>query len=427
MDFGRPMSLRRDTTWNLAGSLVPLVAAAATIPYVLEKLGNEGFGILALIWALVGYFGLFDLGTGRALTYEVSRQAQGSDSKAVGQAIRAGLALTVATGFLGAVLVFFAIAPFAATWFQVGSDLGPVVRSAFEITAYAIVPTTVTSGVRGALEGFRRFPEANLNRGAIGTLMFLVPAATIWLLHGDLRLIAEILVIARIAVCAMGIVQLRQYILTTAPLGLKEIRPLLNFGVWVTLSGIISPLMVYGDRFLISYVLGAHALPLYAIPQEALQRLSIVPAALTSALMPRLTAAPTAASIATMYQANLRRIAMIMLGVCALAATLAYPILAIWISADFADKSIVIVWILCFGLWINSIAQMPFTLLHAMGKPKMTALFHVAELVVYAGLIFGLSKALGLVGAALAWTLRVSGDCILLHLAARNYLVERPR
>src|SRR6266480_4702497 len=143
------MSLKRDTTWNLFGSLIPLAAALVTIPYVLEKLGNEAFGILALIWALVGYFGLFDLGTGRALTYEVSRRAQGSDSKAVGQVIRAGLTLTVATGFFGGILVFFAIAPFAATWFQVGPELGSVVRTAFEITAYAIVPTTVTSGVRG--------------------------------------------------------------------------------------------------------------------------------------------------------------------------------------------------------------------------------------------------------------------------------------
>jgi len=421
------MSLRRDTTWNLAGSLVPLVAAVVTIPYVLGKLGNEAFGILALIWALVGYFGLFDLGTGRALTYEVSKRAQGGDSRALEQTIRAGLALTVATGFFGTVLVFFAIAPFAATWFQVRPELGPVVRSAFEITAWAIVPTTVTSGVRGTLEGFKRFPESNLNRGAIGTLMFVVPAATIWLSQGDLRLIAENLLIARIAVCAMGIVQLRRHIFAMAPLCLKEMRPLINFGIWVTLSGIISPLMVYGDRFLVSYVLGAHALPLYAIPQEALQRLSIVPVALTSALMPRLTAAPTTASIVTMYKANLRRIATIMLGICALAATLAHPILAIWISGDFADQSIIIVWILCFGLWVNSIAQMPSTLLHALGRPKTTALFHVAELVVYVGLVLGLSKALGLAGAALAWTLRVSGDCVLLHLAARNYLVAHPR
>lgn len=422
------MSLRRDTAWNLAGSFVPLVAAVVTIPYVLETLGNEAFGILALIWALVGYFGVFDLGAGRALTYEVSRRVHGSDSTGIGQLVTTGLVLTGATGLLGAVLVYYLIAPFAGTWFKVSPDLAQIVRSVFEITAFSILPTAITSGVRGALEGFRRFPEANLNRGAIGTLMFLIPAATILMWQGDLRMIAVNLVAARIAVCVMGIVQLRQHIFVGVPLRLKEIRLLLNYGIWATIGGMISPLMVYGDRYLVAYVLGAHVLPLYAIPQEALQRILIIPAALTGALMPRLTAAWAKGSDVTiMYRTNLRRIAIIMLGVFAVAAALAHPVLVIWISADFADHAIIIVWILCFGLWINSIAQMPYMLLHAIGRPKTVALFQIAELVVYAGLIYGLSKSFGIVGAALAWTLRVSGDCVLLHLAARPNVAGRHR
>jgi O-antigen/teichoic acid export membrane protein len=33
----------------------------------------EAFGVLTLIWALIGYFSLFDMGVGRALTYELSK------------------------------------------------------------------------------------------------------------------------------------------------------------------------------------------------------------------------------------------------------------------------------------------------------------------------------------------------------------------
>ena len=418
-------SLRRDTVWNLSGSVIPLLAGLVTIPYLLDRLGNEAFGILALVWALIGSFGVFDLGTGRALTYEVSKRARLDDSNAVNQTIRAGLALTVATGCVGTALVLFAVAPFAPTWFHVAPDLAASVRSAFEITAYAIIPTTVTSGVRGALEGFRRFGDANLNRAAIGTLMFLVPAATVWLLRPDLTLIAANLVIARIAICAMGLIQLRQNIFVSAPLRLKQITPLLSFGVWVTISGIISPLMVYGDRFLVSYTLGADALPIYAIPQEALQRLSIVPLALATALLPRLVVTRAVASTMQIYKANLWRVAAVMFVICGLAAALAHPILAAWISPDFADRSIVIVLILCFGLWVNSIGQISFTLLHALGRPKVTALFHCLELLLYAGLMLALCSAFGLVGAAIAWTARVSADSLLLHLAVKRYVAMR--
>lgn len=60
--------LARNTLLNLVGHLVPLLAGLATIPYVVRGLGNDGFGILSIAWALLGYFGLFDPGRGRATT-----------------------------------------------------------------------------------------------------------------------------------------------------------------------------------------------------------------------------------------------------------------------------------------------------------------------------------------------------------------------
>ena len=63
------MSLKRDTVYNLLGNGIPLLAAVGTIPYLLRVLGNEQFGLLTLLWALIGYFSLFDFGVGRALTY----------------------------------------------------------------------------------------------------------------------------------------------------------------------------------------------------------------------------------------------------------------------------------------------------------------------------------------------------------------------
>jgi O-antigen/teichoic acid export membrane protein len=67
------MSLRPNTLWNLAGSGLALIAAAALIPFMLQRLGNEAFGVLTLIWALIGYFSLFDMGVGRAIADELSK------------------------------------------------------------------------------------------------------------------------------------------------------------------------------------------------------------------------------------------------------------------------------------------------------------------------------------------------------------------
>jgi O-antigen/teichoic acid export membrane protein len=38
------------------------------IPLLIQKMGVELFGLLTVLWVFVGYFSLFDLGLGRAIT-----------------------------------------------------------------------------------------------------------------------------------------------------------------------------------------------------------------------------------------------------------------------------------------------------------------------------------------------------------------------
>src|SRR5215472_2321213 len=64
--------LARNTLWNLAGSVAPMLVAAVCIPLLIKGLGTDRFGVLTLVWALIGYATLFDLGLGRALTQLVA-------------------------------------------------------------------------------------------------------------------------------------------------------------------------------------------------------------------------------------------------------------------------------------------------------------------------------------------------------------------
>ena len=70
--------LARNTALNVAGQAVPLVAALVAIPWLIRGLGADRFGVLTLAWAAIGYFGLVDLGLGRALTHAVATRL-GSD------------------------------------------------------------------------------------------------------------------------------------------------------------------------------------------------------------------------------------------------------------------------------------------------------------------------------------------------------------
>jgi len=55
-------SVVRNTWWNLLGWTLPILVALFAIPPLIRGLGAERFGILAVAWAVMGYFALFDLG-----------------------------------------------------------------------------------------------------------------------------------------------------------------------------------------------------------------------------------------------------------------------------------------------------------------------------------------------------------------------------
>ena len=147
----------------------------------------------------------------------------------------------------------------------------------------------------------------------------------------------------------------------------------------------------------------------------------MIPVALCGALLPQL-AALSPRDAAASYRRNYKRVAVVMLGVCVLVALLAYPTLAWWLSAEFAQQALPIVLILCVGIWINSMALVPYTLMHANGNPRLTALFHLFELGLYVLALWWLAANFGLVGAALAWVGRVALDLFLLHVAANKLL-----
>ena len=62
----------RNTALNFLGLALPLAVGFVTIPFTVRALGNDRFGILALVWVVLGYFGLFDLGLGDVRRWQIA-------------------------------------------------------------------------------------------------------------------------------------------------------------------------------------------------------------------------------------------------------------------------------------------------------------------------------------------------------------------
>ena len=425
------MSVTRNTVYNILGGLVPTVTAIFVIPYLLEQLGNEKFGVLTIIWALVGYANLFDLGVSRSLAYEVSRLNR-RDRNEISSTITAGLLIATCTGAAGTMLILGVGPTFTTHWMNIDATVDNDAYRSLFIIALAIIPVATNTAIRGALEGLNRFGAANLNRSLVGMLMFALPALAVGVYGPHLETISWFLLAGRMALALVSGVQIRCELFgldyrqvggSGSPFAVLagKVRQLLGYGVWVALTGVVGPLMTSGDRFVIPKFVNVGLMPGYVIPQEGLQKLLLLPAALFSALFPRFTAMK-AEDLPAQYLKYYRLTAIGMALVCGCTAMVAHPVLAWWISPAFAEEAYPIAIVLCLGIWINSMAQAPYTLLHAKGLPKITAIFHLIELLLYIGLLLVLLQPFGIIGAAYAWVSRALLDLFLLHFAARRCL-----
>ena len=420
------MSLRRNIFWNLAGAGLPLLAGAAFIPYLVREAGVEVFGILTLVWALIGYFSLFDFGLGRALTQQVAQRLGAGRPGEVAALVKGGLGLTLATGLAGGALLGAFAQPLAIHGLSVSPALQHDVLLALLIAAISVPVTTVTVGLRGVLEAYEDFRDVNLLRILLGLANFGLPALSVLWFGPSLVPMVAGLMVARLVFCLAHWMLVRRRLpggFGAATLEGVQLRRLLTFGAWMTVSNIVSPLMVTGDRFVISAMLGAVLVAYYTVPSEVMARVLILPAALTGALFPRLASLMTAADLGAARRIYLQCIAVVvaaLMPACLVLGLGAHWGLSHWLGADFAERSAPVVSVLALGLLLNGIAFVPFAAVQAAGLARVTAQLHVAEALFYFPLLwFGLHE-FGLIGAAMAWTIRVGIDLVLLLIVAHR-------
>lgn len=419
------MSLRRHTLWNVVGIAAPFLIGVVTIPYLIKSIGLEAFGVLTLIWALIGYFSLFDFGLGRALTQQVSEARSLGADREIPSLIKTGLLLTVVTGCLGGLLLAGLSGKLANDWLNVTPDLVETTFYGLLIATIGIPLTTITSGLRGVLEAYDDFKTVNILKMLLGTANFVLPVVCIWTLGTSLVWMILSLVLARAIVMYMHwrLVQHRYTgFEAKAQCTKDQFKKLLPFGIWMSVSNIISPLMVSADRFAISSILGAGVVAFYTVPFEMLIRVLILPGALASATFPRLSRelSNNKNEAQRLYKKSLGIIALVLFALCSATALGSYKILDLWLGADFAEQGWLIVCVMSLGIFFNGIAHVPFGLIQAAGDARTTAQLHIVEFILYVPILLVGLKAWGILGAPIAWTIRVFIDLLALLFFAKR-------
>jgi O-antigen/teichoic acid export membrane protein len=414
--------LVRNTFLNAFGLFAPLLAALYSVPIIIEGVGTDRFGLLTLAWAVIGYFSLFDLGLSRAIIQLVAEKLGVGKENEIPEVIWTALFSMFCLGLAGAAISTLFMPHFVNNVLTCPENLQTETLHSFYLIGASIPLVVIRSGLRGVLVAYQRFDLTNMVRIPLGIFTFLAPLFVLRYSNNLFPLIC-VLLSGLIAACAVYFFMCIRIVPgLTRKIGVRKnlISPLFRFGGWMTITNIIGPVMVYMDRFFIGAFMSLSAVAFYATPHEIVNKILLIPSALTGVLFPAFSSSYSQdeKKLTTLFVRGVKYVFLVVFPIIVIMITFAQEGLAYWLGDEFAKNSSRIFQLLSAGVLFNCLAMVPFSLIQGMGRPDLTAKLHLLELPFYLFFLWWLIPVKGAEGAALVWVGRVLLDTVLLFIFA---------
>ncbi|RJL38794.1 flippase [Pectobacterium carotovorum] len=415
------MSLIKNSFYNILGYAIPTIIAIPSLGFLARTLGSERFGIYTLAIALIGYASIFDAGLTRAVVREIALYRDDYDEKK--NIISTSASTVFFLGLFGSLMLFLN-SSLIAHLLNISPQYQEEVIKSFKLLSIAVPIFLLNQIWLSTLEGDEKFLNINIQKWISSSVIAGLPALFVMIYSPTLFWAVLGLLCGRIlSLIVTFILNHRVIVSAGIRFNYSSFLRMIKFGGWITVSNFISPMMSYFDRFIVSNISGASVVAFYTAPAEMISRLSVIPAALSRAIFPKLSF-----STNELEKRKLIRLAYIMLIVSCVPIALfgmyfSNEILVLWLGGNFSGTPATILCILLVGFCFNCFAHIPYASIQAMGKSKITALIHMIEFLPYVAVLYFLVNTYGIVGAAVSWSLRVVLDFIFLFII--NYFFTK--
>ncbi len=420
--------LLKNSVWSLLAQGLPLIIALFTVPTMIKGYGVERFGILSIMWIIIGYSSVFDLGLGRALTQLVSKKLGNNDTEDLSQVIWTALAIISIPG-IAMGLLLFALTPIIVSFLKVPEIYKSETLNSMYLLAISLPFLIWIISMKGILESYQKFVIISIMRIPVILCNYLAPVLLLTFTQ-RLDLAILVIVVGRIFTSFAYLYANSRVIpnfFKQIEIKTGYIKPLLNFGGWITVSNVTGPLLLYMDRFIIAFALSATVVAYYTTPFDIVTKMWIAPTAIMNVIFPALTSEihNNKKRAKKLYYESLKYIFLIVILPVLLCVIFAKDALTIWIGPEFAEKSYLVCQIIAVGTLINSIKHVSTSLIQASGRSDITGWLSLAQLPVYLVILIVVINKFGLPGVAFIWCVRNFITGVVSHIISLKILEDK--
>ena len=403
------MTVPRNSAILLAGSIIPLGVSLVTVPIYIATIGLDRYGVLLLVWTMIGDFGFTSLGMGPAVQQGIAALVRGTDAQR-SEVYWGGFLATLVASAVGAALIF-GVAHVYFDKVDASASLSREIEQAIPIIALLLPISMISNLSHSAILGRERFLNATVVSTLGAVLQASLPLVAALLFSQHLIVLMAAAVVARTVPALLQTVQS----IWIVPAGRPRLpsrgvfQGVLRFGGWMTLRSIVAPMLKNIERYFIGASMGAGAVSLYGVPANLVSRVALFPDALSRVLFPRF-AAHDDSGRSDLESRSIQALNALMGPLILAAAVVIGPFMVLWLGHDLALRTTPIALILLVGWWGNSFARVSNARLDGSGRPDLIPKIMLIEAPIYGMLVYFTVALESLTIIALLWSLRALFD-----------------
>lgn len=417
-----PLKIVRSSIWALIGQAANALALLIPIPLLVRYLGAERYGAWAIANVVIGYLVVTDFGmTVAARRFGAIahvRRDEAEEARVVGSA---SVIVVAITGMVTAVVAIFA-APLLHWMIRLPDAVAREAVLALRVLAATYLVRSVTAVIAA--------PQiVRLHLATNATIITIFAAAQVTAIVIVLRMgsgmgrVAEAMLIVAGAALVAHLSASARFLppLLRPRFDGHLFRELAAFGAPMALSYLASAFLSQSEKVILARYVTPAVVGEYAVAFTIASGFLIPAMALGQSLVPSFTHAHSGADpgkLRVLYRTSVRWTALLAGAAALIAVVIAPALFRLLFGAGFGQATVVPFLILMAGAAINLMGTIPYMLLQAVGRTGFIARCHLIELPLYLIIAVLLVARFGAIGAAAAWTLRVSADALLLAWGA---------
>jgi O-antigen/teichoic acid export membrane protein len=405
--MGDSYRLVRNIFYNFLSQAWFLVFGFATTPYIVRRLGNDAYGVLALVTAVLGYFAFLNFGFGPAVIRYAAEFHAKKDHRGLSKLIGTALAFFLLVGSAGGLLIFLTTSFIIGLLPGVPHQLLREVHVVFWISAvgfFVNMPLSVFSALPRALQ---RFDVSNRIDLLLGTVSITLTVLLLYLGYGLVQLALLNITMSAVALAVFMAVSKKflPEVSFRPAFDSGMFRELFHYGGAILLTQVTGNIIFQLDKLIIGFFQPIAALTFYSVPFNLSQKLLTIPSILNPVIFPAASeklALERHDLVEEIYVRGTRLVMVLVLPAAVVMACYSPQLMKYWLGDEFALKSAFVLRFLSASFFLAALTTIPTTVAQAMGRPAFPAKFALLLAGLQACFILSLVPAFGIKGAAVS-------------------------